>query len=63
MMCYNFFSKACPIAPAPALNFTGWFAKPKPDPLPAPRTPSGERLKVLHLSDVHLDPSKIYALS
>lgn len=56
MICENFFS-ACPVAPTTPLNLTGWFAKPKPDPLPAPKTPSGERLKVLHLSDLHLDPS------
>ncbi|KAJ7189586.1 hypothetical protein GGX14DRAFT_408687 [Mycena pura] len=31
----------------PLPNLTGWFAKPKPDPLPAPRTPSGEHLKVI----------------
>ncbi|KAF8560146.1 sphingomyelin phosphodiesterase [Imleria badia] len=38
------------------LNTTGWFAKPKPKPLPVPRQPSGERLKVLHVSDLHIDP-------
>ncbi|EIM92336.1 Metallo-dependent phosphatase [Stereum hirsutum FP-91666 SS1] len=56
MICENFFSSACPVAPTTPLNLTGWFAKPKPDPLPAPKVPSGERLKVLHLSDLHLDP-------
>ena len=46
----------CPLPPTPALNLTGWFAKPKPNPLPPPKQPSGERLKVLHLSDFHIDP-------
>ncbi|KAJ3988481.1 sphingomyelin phosphodiesterase [Lentinula detonsa] len=55
MLCQNFLS-LCPRPPTTPLNLTGWFAKPKPDPLPAPKTPSGERLKVLHLSDFHLDP-------
>ncbi|KAI9455924.1 Metallo-dependent phosphatase-like protein [Lactarius psammicola] len=44
------------LPPTPALNLTGWFAKPKPSPLPPPKKPSGERLKVLHLSDFHIDP-------
>ncbi|KAJ3978098.1 sphingomyelin phosphodiesterase [Lentinula raphanica] len=55
MLCENFLS-LCPRPPASPLDLTGWFAKPKPDPLPAPKTPSGKRLKVLHLSDFHLDP-------
>ncbi|KAJ3502823.1 hypothetical protein NLJ89_g8715 [Agrocybe chaxingu] len=46
----------CPPPPTVSLNLTGWFAKPKPSPLPASKQRSGERLKVLHLSDVHLDP-------
>ncbi|KAJ6485920.1 Metallo-dependent phosphatase-like protein [Mycena sanguinolenta] len=55
MLCQNFLG-LCPLPPASPLNLTSWFAKPKPDPLPAPKTPSGERLKVLHLSDIHIDP-------
>ncbi|KAJ3761911.1 sphingomyelin phosphodiesterase [Lentinula raphanica] len=55
MLCENFLS-LCPRPPASPLDLTGWFAKPKPDPLPTPKTPSGKRLKVLHLSDFHLDP-------
>ncbi|KAH8112141.1 Metallo-dependent phosphatase-like protein [Phellopilus nigrolimitatus] len=51
----NFFG-ACPLPPTSALNLTSWFKQPKPDPLPAPKQPSGKRLKVLHLSDFHLDP-------
>jgi sphingomyelin phosphodiesterase len=55
MLCQNFLS-LCPLpAPSP-LNLTSWFAKPKPNPLPAPKKPSGVRLPVLHMSDVHLDP-------
>ncbi|OBZ68610.1 Sphingomyelin phosphodiesterase 2 [Grifola frondosa] len=34
----------------------GFDGQPKPNPLPAPKTPSGKRLKVLHLSDMHIDP-------
>ncbi|KAF7332972.1 Sphingomyelin phosphodiesterase [Mycena venus] len=55
-ICFEFGNGACPRPPTTPLNLTGWFAKPKPDPLPARRTPSGERLKVLHLSDFHIDP-------
>ncbi|KAF7370831.1 SER THR protein phosphatase family protein [Mycena sanguinolenta] len=55
MLCQNFLG-LCPLPPASPLNLTSWFAKPKPDPLPAPKTPSGKRLKVLHLSDIHIDP-------
>lgn len=46
----------CPVPPTVPLNMTGWFAKPKPNPLPPPKQPSGERLKVLHVSDIHIDP-------
>jgi len=37
------------------LNATGLFPKPKPANATAPR-PSGKRVKVLHISDFHLDP-------
>ena len=53
----------CPLPPTPALNLTGWFAKPKPNPLPPPKQPSGERLKVLHLSDFHIDPRALRIFS
>ena len=56
--CENFFHM-CPTPATLPLNLTGWFAKPKPSPLPPPKTPSGKRLKVLHLSDFHLDPSEL----
>ncbi|TFK69069.1 Metallo-dependent phosphatase [Pluteus cervinus] len=55
MLCENFLG-FCPLAPTSPLNLTGWFAKPKPNPLPPPRKPSGQRVKILHLSDLHLDP-------
>ncbi|PCH34030.1 Metallo-dependent phosphatase [Wolfiporia cocos MD-104 SS10] len=54
MLCYHFLG-LCPIAPTSPLNLTDWFAKPKPDPLPEPRKPTGQRLKVLHMSDLHID--------
>ncbi|OCH87481.1 sphingomyelin phosphodiesterase [Obba rivulosa] len=46
----------CEFPPASPLNLTGWFAKPKPNPLPPPKERSGKLLKVLHLSDWHIDP-------
>ncbi|KAJ7492100.1 sphingomyelin phosphodiesterase [Mycena latifolia] len=55
MLCQNFLS-LCPLPPATPLNLTSWFSKPKPNPLPAAKKPSGKRLKVLHISDFHLDP-------
>lgn len=56
MICENFIASSCPLPPATPLNLTGWFDKPKPAPLPAPKQSTGEKLKVLHLSDFHLDP-------
>jgi len=46
----------CPSVTTSPLNLTGWFAKPKPNPLPPPKQPTGQRLKVLHMSDLHIDP-------
>ena len=70
MICHNLVANSCTLPPMPALNLTGWFAKPKPSPLPPPKKPSGKRLKVLHLSDFHIDPrahryvsAYIYSLS
>ncbi|THH33122.1 hypothetical protein EUX98_g1075 [Antrodiella citrinella] len=54
MLCQNFLG-LCPLPPVSQLNLTSWFAKPKPQAALAPKKPSGERLKVLHLSDLHLD--------
>ncbi|KZT73118.1 Metallo-dependent phosphatase [Daedalea quercina L-15889] len=55
MIC-NEFLDLCPRAPTSPLDLDSWFAKPKPDPLPPPKQPTGERLKILHLSDLHIDP-------
>ncbi|KAF8836600.1 sphingomyelin phosphodiesterase [Paxillus ammoniavirescens] len=55
LICANEMS-LCPVPPTVPLDLTGWFAKPKPNPLPPPKQPSGERLKVLHVSDIHIDP-------
>ncbi|PCH42293.1 sphingomyelin phosphodiesterase [Wolfiporia cocos MD-104 SS10] len=46
----------CPRPPTSPLNLTNWFAKPKPDPVPPAKKATGQRLKVLHLSDLHIDP-------
>ncbi|KAG2363419.1 sphingomyelin phosphodiesterase [Suillus spraguei] len=54
-LCSEFLS-LCSAPTTLALNLTSWFAKPKPNPLPPPKQPSGQLLKVLHLSDLHLDP-------
>src|SRR5713226_3209497 len=56
MICENFVPNTCSLPPTPPLNLTGWFSKPKPNPLPPPKKPSGNRVKVLHLSDFHIDP-------
>ena len=58
MLCENFLSM-CPRPPPAPLDLDAWFAKPKPSPLPK-RKPSGKRVKVLHLSDFHLDPRKVF---
>ncbi|KIM88956.1 hypothetical protein PILCRDRAFT_813955 [Piloderma croceum F 1598] len=55
MICQSFLGGLCPLPPTSPLDLKGWFAKPKPNPLPAPKKPSGERLKVLHISDLHID--------
>ncbi|KAH7923902.1 Metallo-dependent phosphatase [Leucogyrophana mollusca] len=55
LLCYQFLG-LCPLPPTSPLNLTNWFAKPKPNPLPPPKQPSGQRLKVLHISDFHIDP-------
>ncbi|KAF8899142.1 Metallo-dependent phosphatase-like protein [Infundibulicybe gibba] len=55
-ICQNFFAGSCPLPPATPLNLTNWFSKPKPNPMPAAKKRSGKRMKVLHISDFHLDP-------
>ncbi|KAG2030028.1 hypothetical protein BDR03DRAFT_936749 [Suillus americanus] len=53
MTCYNEYSE---LALVVLCNTTGWFATPKLNPLPPPIQPSGEHLKVFHISDIHLNP-------
>ncbi|KAH7102564.1 sphingomyelin phosphodiesterase [Auriculariales sp. MPI-PUGE-AT-0066] len=55
MLCNSFVNGTCPRPPPTPLDLASWFKKPKPDPLPEPKR-SGQRVKVLHLSDIHLDP-------
>ncbi|KAF9813986.1 hypothetical protein IEO21_05357 [Rhodonia placenta] len=52
----NQFLGLCPDPPTSPLDLTTWFAKPKPNPLPPSRKATGQRLKVLHMSDLHIDP-------
>lgn len=54
-ICNSLSSKFCPAPSTSPLNMTGMFPKPKPANATAPKA-SGERVKVLHLSDFHLDP-------
>lgn len=53
-ICSSLSTSYCPNPTASVLNTTGLW-KPKPVNAKAPRA-SGQRKKVLHLSDVHLDP-------
>ena len=53
-ICYTLSSTFCPFPTTTPLNTTSLFPKPKPANATAP-PPSGERVKVLHLSDFHLD--------
>ncbi|KAH9835891.1 sphingomyelin phosphodiesterase [Rhodofomes roseus] len=55
VICQRYFSMCTDPGTSP-LDLTNWFAKPKPNPLPPPKQPTGERLKVLHMSDLHIDP-------
>ena len=54
-ICNNLNSNFCPAPALSPLNVTGLFPKPKPKHARAPRA-SGKRVKVLHLSDFHIDP-------
>lgn len=56
-ICNSLSSSFCAAPTASLLNATEWFPKPKPADCDS-RTPkaSGKRVKVLHLSDFHLDP-------
>ena len=51
----NFVGTFCPLPPANTPDTTFLFPKPKPKNAKAV-APSGNRTKVLHLSDIHLDP-------
>ncbi|KAI0727851.1 sphingomyelin phosphodiesterase [Fomitopsis betulina] len=55
VICQRYFSMCADPGTSP-LDLANWFATPKPNPLPPPKQPTGERLKILHLSDLHIDP-------
>ncbi len=54
-ICNSLSSTFCPAPSLTPLNTTGLFPKPKPANAKAPAA-SGKKVKVLHLSDFHLDP-------
>jgi len=54
-ICNSLSSTFCSAPTTTPLNVTGLFPKPKPANASAPKA-SGKRVKVLHLSDFHLDP-------
>ena len=54
-VCNDISSTFCPAPKTSPLNTTGLFPKPKPANVSVPAA-SGKRVKVLHLSDFHLDP-------
>lgn len=54
-ICFNWISGYCPEPATHALNTTAFFDTPKPANVSVPPA-SGQRIKVLHLSDFHLDP-------
>jgi hypothetical protein len=54
-ICNSLSSTFCSAPTTTPLNITGLFPKPKPANAKAPKA-SGKRVKVLHLSDFHLDP-------
>ena len=54
-ICNSLSKNFCPAPTTSPLNTAGLFPKPKPANATAPKA-SGERVKVLHLSDFHLDP-------
>ena len=56
-ICNDLSSTFCPAPKTSPLNTTGLFPKPKPaNALSMVPPPSGKRVKVLHLSDFHIDP-------
>lgn len=54
-ICNDLSKTFCPMPTTLPLNTTGLFPKPKPANATAPKA-SGEHVKVLHLSDFHIDP-------
>ncbi|KAK4580259.1 hypothetical protein LTR86_000462 [Recurvomyces mirabilis] len=54
-ICNSLSSTFCSAPTVSPLNTTSYFPKPKPANACAPKT-SGQRVKVLHMSDFHLDP-------
>ena len=54
-ICNDLSKTFCPLPTTLPLNLTGLFPKSKPANATAPKA-SGERVKVLHLSDFHIDP-------
>ncbi len=54
-ICNDLSKTFCPLPTTLPLNMTGLFPRPKPANATAPKA-SGERVKVLHLSDFHIDP-------
>lgn len=54
-ICSSLSTNFCKLPSTLPLNVTGLFPKPKPTNYIIPK-PSGKRVKVLHLSDFHLDP-------
>jgi Calcineurin-like phosphoesterase len=59
-ICNSLSTTFCPTPATSELNIKGLFPKPKPKNASKPKA-SGKRVKVLHLSDFHLDPR--YAVS
>ncbi|KAF8622021.1 hypothetical protein AX15_007311 [Amanita polypyramis BW_CC] len=54
-ICNSLSGSFCPAPTTRPLDTTGLFTKPKPANAQAPK-PNGNRVKVLHISDAHLDP-------
>jgi len=54
-ICNSLSTTFCPYPSVTPLNVSSWFPKPKPTNHTVHR-PSGKRVKVLHMSDFHLDP-------
>ncbi|GAA95825.1 uncharacterized protein L969DRAFT_18249 [Mixia osmundae IAM 14324] len=56
LVCATQLKSACPLPPVPKLDLSSYFKSPKPTN-GVKKVPTGnKRLRVLHLSDIHLDP-------